>query len=217
MFHKLAAIINSSLGASFVTDTSDEAYIITDGPEVYVFLWQRSPGDILWCWSSRPSAKQIEYINKRLSEDPGSYKLIESRDINLQPPNGRLGMGWLRRSNPEGAKELAYLWDTSEDISQQFGDKPHPSFIVIMKHDDGDGIIYAWKADKMTSKIQMGLKSYSRYEAFEVRITKSNDANLYKDLDGFVSLRYKGHQPSDYNLVSSLWDSAEPVMDHSAA
>jgi hypothetical protein len=86
-----------------------------------------------------------------------------------------------------------------------------------MKHDDGDGIIYAWKADKMTSKIQMGLKSYSRYEAFEVRITESNDANLYKDLDGFVSLRYKGHQPSDYNLVSSLWDSAEPVMDHSAA
>ncbi len=206
-FFKMASKINAVLGADFVTEHSDESYVLTEGTEVYLFMWERSPGDILYCWAARPSAKQITYVKRRKCDNPDQYKLTKTRDPHLQPHNCRIGDGWVVEKPGPLKDSLKELWDNASDLTEQLADK-QPTFTIILKQ--GGGVINAWKADKLTSRIQDSLKMRFK-ESYEVRTLKSQDQELYKELEGFSSLRYRGRQPGDYDKILKLWDQARPL------
>jgi hypothetical protein len=119
LFFRMASKINAAFGPNFVTEKSDEGYVVGDGPEAFILLWERGPGDILYSWAARPSLKQKEYISSKYIENPAEYKLVKSRDVSFQTQRARIGDGWLRRTSPEGIKVLEDLWN-SQDVIQQF-------------------------------------------------------------------------------------------------
>lgn len=81
-FHKIAAVLNSVFGRSFVVDKGDMAMNVDHVPEYLVLLMRDKGHRIYWSVSHHPTEEQKKHISDVMSQkfDHREYKLTRSTD-----------------------------------------------------------------------------------------------------------------------------------------
>jgi hypothetical protein len=153
----IANRFNQKYGADFVTEKSDESYVISDtDKEFYVLLWRNSPQSVYWAYAVNPSTKprerkyrqprmtQKEFIDQKLTNP--NYRLIKSRDRTLL--GAVIGKGWGVPRTQEMRDKLNRLFDEApvQKLASKskyvFHTKGTNSKWDRLKHDFFSGIVY---------------------------------------------------------------------------
>jgi len=117
-FLKLCDIINKHYEYKF--DISDDFDQFTDGPSIYVLLHKCSDGKIKYCYTKKPTPKQILQIACCFAKSETEFKLIKSNKILFHAPYGKFGVAWLQ---PEEVKQVEYIqsaWEMESNIMIPF-------------------------------------------------------------------------------------------------
>lgn len=107
-FRKWAAKINAIEGADFVTEKSDESFILSLDKEFYILIYKNDNNQFVYQWSFRPSSKQKKFIDFVIEKKDA--RLTKTKDIKWT--HGRkIGDRSLSRPMGELQERLKDLYD----------------------------------------------------------------------------------------------------------
>jgi len=115
-FQAWATKFNAVYGAGFITERSDEAMVVSEASrDINVLLWRAEGRSIRWCYTMRPSARQLEYIKQNLAHGPDTYRYVKTRDVDFAQGSS-VGKGW-SYTHVDGLNEkLQKLWDSGVEV-----------------------------------------------------------------------------------------------------
>lgn len=209
-FWEMVAKINARYGVDYVTEKSDELIEVGEGPPIYALLWKN--GDqIRWCWSARPSSKQIEYIKRNLNEN-GDYKVIKTNNPHLTASRGKVGDGWVTLHLDAGKQLLRDLWNTAPDVTDEFANaeaKADPMWVLLRKDATRD-YFRASKVRSLTPTIKADILRYA--DRYDTRVVRVSDPAILNEIGNHysvltMSVPYLG----DPSVLLPLWDQAKKL------
>jgi hypothetical protein len=118
-FMQYAAKINATMGADYVSKTSDQSYDTSEVPAFYILVQPHSDGRLGYSVALRPSAKQKVEIHDRIMNKQGKlFRITDGRFWMGAAPIKRLG-GYVLPKDPKGALALALrdLYATGDAVN----------------------------------------------------------------------------------------------------
>lgn len=111
-FRQLAAVLNAKIGEDFVTETSDQEYIVApSGKRILLLISQTRAGRLGWQWATRLGPKAREWVERKISE---GARLVEAYDNDFVWTSGPRIVAWAGWAAPPDEQIQARLRDLYE-------------------------------------------------------------------------------------------------------
>jgi hypothetical protein len=117
-FLKLCDIFNKHYEYRFDINGDTDAFI--DGPSILVLLHKDENNKIQYCYTKKPTSKQILQIACCFAKSETDFKLIRSNKIMFHAPYGQFGVVWLHPEEQKQIEYLEYVWDMEPNIMIPF-------------------------------------------------------------------------------------------------
>lgn len=112
-FHRLAALVNERVGENFVTEKSDQEYVVApSGRRILLLISPTRVGRLGWQWATRLGPKAREWVERKTAE---GARLVESFDDNFVWTSGPRIEAWKGWAMPSGEEEEEKLKDLYEN------------------------------------------------------------------------------------------------------
>ena len=111
-FSQLAAVLNAKIGEGFVTEKSDQEYVVApSGKRILLLISQTRVGRLGWQWATRLGPKAREWVERKVSE---GARLVEAYDNDFVWTSGPRIVAWTGWAAPPDEQVQARLRDLYE-------------------------------------------------------------------------------------------------------
>jgi hypothetical protein len=111
-FRRIADLVNEKVGDGFVTEKSDQEYVVEpSGRRILLLIAPTRVGRLGWQWATRLGPKARAWVEKKTSE---GARLVEEYDDNFiwtSGPRIEAWKGWAMPPDDETANRLRELYD----------------------------------------------------------------------------------------------------------
>ena len=108
-FAELAATLNAKSGEGFVTEKSDQEYVVApSGRKILLLISQTRAGRLGWQWATRLGPKAREWVERKISE---GARLVEAYDNDFVWTSGPRIVAWAGWAAPPDEQVQARLKD----------------------------------------------------------------------------------------------------------
>jgi len=111
-FRRIAADLNARMGEGFVTEKSDQEYVVApSGRKILLLIAPTRAGRLGWQWATRLGPKARTWVERKLAE---GARLVEWHDDNMiwtSGPRIEAWKGWAIPSDDATASQLQELYE----------------------------------------------------------------------------------------------------------
>jgi hypothetical protein len=113
-FRRIAAVLNERIGEGFVTEKSDQEYVVApSGKRILLLISPTRVGRLGWQWATRLGPKAHEWVQRKVTE---GARLVEAYDNDFVWTSGPRIEAWKGWAVPPDEQAAARLRDLYEGV-----------------------------------------------------------------------------------------------------
>jgi hypothetical protein len=113
-FRQLAAVLNARMGEGFVTEKSDQEYVVApSGKRILLLISPTRIGRLGWQWATRLGPKAREWVQRKIAEGARLVEASDSDFVWTSGPRIEAWKGWAMPPDEQVASRLRDLYETA--------------------------------------------------------------------------------------------------------
>ena len=113
-FRQIAEILNAKVGEGFVTEKSDQEYVVQpSGRRILLLISPTRIGRLGWQWATRLGPKAREWVERKTSEGARLVETIDDDFVWTSGPRIEAWKGWAIPPDEQVASRLRELYESS--------------------------------------------------------------------------------------------------------
>jgi len=113
-FRQLAAILNAKIGEGFVTEKSDQEYVVApSGKRILLLISPTRIGRLGWQWATRLGPKAREWVQRKMADGARLVEASDSDFVWTSGPRIEAWKGWAMPPDEQVAARLRDLYETA--------------------------------------------------------------------------------------------------------